>query len=71
MSGRQLEVLRLIALGYGNRPIALMLGVSSSTAATHVKAILERLEANNRAHAAVIAYRKGMLQFDEGDIRVV
>lgn len=49
----------------------MMLGVSRSTAASHVKEILKRLGANNRGHACVIAYRKGMLRFDGSDVCVV
>lgn len=61
LSARQLEVLELIAEGMGTAEIAEALFVSRETVRTHVKEILRRLEARDRAHAIVRAYRLGVL----------
>jgi LuxR family maltose regulon positive regulatory protein len=51
LSERELEVLRLLAVGSSNRQIAQKLFVSLSTAKTHVHNILEKLGAQNRSQA--------------------
>ena len=52
---RQLEVLSLLARGLTNREICGVLGIAENTVKTHVKAILEALDATNRTEAAVLA----------------
>jgi len=61
LTGRELEVLRLIADGLGNKEIATTLGVSVSTIKFHVQDILEKLSASDRTQAAVKALRRGLL----------
>jgi len=58
LSGRELEVLHLLAKGHSDREIATMLTISPRTAQTHVSAILRKLEVRNRAEAAMI-YQRG------------
>ena len=52
LSGRELEVLRLLAEGLTDREIASALVVSPRTVETHVSSILHKLGARNRAEAA-------------------
>ena len=54
LSKRQLEVLELIAKGLTNDELAGVLGISPTTARTHVTAILARLEVGNRTEAAAL-----------------
>ena len=61
LTTRELEVLRLIADGRGNREIAESLGISEQTVKTHVSAILEKLDVENRIQAAVYAVRNGLI----------
>ncbi len=61
LSPRELEVLRLIADGLGNKEIGERLQISLSTVKTHVQEILERLSASDRTQAAVKALRRGLL----------
>jgi DNA-binding CsgD family transcriptional regulator len=61
LSVRQLEVLRLVALGASAGEIADALSISHATARTHVKNILDRLGAHNRAHAVALAMRHSLL----------
>lgn len=61
LSPRELEVLRLIAEGLGNKDIALRLEISLSTVKAHVQEILERLSVSDRTQAAVKALRSGII----------
>lgn len=61
LSQRQLDVLRLVAVGANASQIASELSISEATVRTHVKHILERLGANNRAHAVALAMTQGLL----------
>jgi DNA-binding CsgD family transcriptional regulator len=64
LSPRQLEVLRLVAVGSDARQIAAELSISDATVRTHVKNVLARLGARNRAHAVAIAMATGLLGED-------
>jgi DNA-binding CsgD family transcriptional regulator len=57
LTGRELEVLRLMAAGRTNRQIAERLFISPKTASVHVSRILHKLGAANRVEAAATAYR--------------
>lgn len=61
LSKRELDVLRLIADGLGNKEIATQLEISLSTVKTHIEDILERLKVSDRTQAAVKAVRQGLL----------
>jgi DNA-binding NarL/FixJ family response regulator len=60
LTERQLEVLSLMARGLTNREICGVLSIAENTVKTHVKAILEALEATNRTEAAVLARELGL-----------
>ena len=61
LSGREAEVLGLLADGLGTGEIASSLYMSESTAKTHITHIYQKLGAANRAQALVTAMRLGML----------
>jgi two-component system NarL family response regulator len=61
-SARELEVLRLIAKGMGNKEIAAVLGVSDETVKTHVSRVMQKLGAQDRAHAVTEAIRLGLIE---------
>ncbi|MFJ9697035.1 response regulator [Kitasatospora sp. NPDC101183] len=61
LTGREEEVLRLMATGRSNPEIALALTVSQETVKTHVGNVLTKLGAQNRTHAVVIAYESGLV----------
>lgn len=58
---RELEVLGEVARGSTDKEIASKLHISEGTVKKHVSSILGKLQANNRAHAAVLAYRKNLI----------
>lgn len=61
LSGREAEVLALLADGLGTGEIASSLYMSESTAKTHITHIYQKLGAANRAQALVSAMRMGLL----------
>ena len=61
LSPRELEVLRLVAVGHSNRAIAERLYISPNTAANHVRNILAKTGCANRTEAAAYASRHGLL----------
>ena len=64
LTGRELEVLRLIAHGLTNQDIADKLVVSERTVRSHVSNILEKLHLSNRTQAALYALREGYSSLD-------
>jgi DNA-binding NarL/FixJ family response regulator len=62
LTARELDVLRLIRDGYRNKQIADQLSISENTVNFHIKNLVDKLQANDRAHAVTIALRRGLLQ---------
>ena len=61
LSTREVEVLTLIAAGNSNKQIAGALSISEETTKTHVKNIMEKLRANDRTHAVMLALGRGII----------
>jgi DNA-binding NarL/FixJ family response regulator len=61
LSMREIEVLRLIALGNSNLAAADALSISEETVKSHMKSIIAKLSARDRTHAVMIAVRRGIL----------
>ena len=61
LTEREVEVLRLIAVGKSNRYVARELVISESTVAHHVTSILNKTGASNRTEAAAYAARHGLI----------
>ncbi|MEV6120541.1 helix-turn-helix transcriptional regulator [Streptomyces sp. SID8352] len=62
LTGRCQDVLRLIAEGKSNEEIADGLHLSVNTVKSHVRRILDVLQARHRAHAVALAYQHGHLR---------
>src|ERR1700736_4492196 len=61
LTPREIEVLRLLALGRANKQIARRLGLGEETVKTHVSNILGKLQAASRTQAALHAIRTGLV----------
>ncbi|MEI7643978.1 MAG: response regulator transcription factor [Chloroflexales bacterium] len=62
LTGREVDVLRLVACGFSNADIAAQLHLSEGTVRNHVSAVLAKLEVTDRTQAAVIAMQHGLGQ---------
>lgn len=61
LTPREEEILRHIARGESNKGIARSLDVTEGTIKVHIKAILKKLDMNNRTQAAIYAYERGLV----------
>jgi NarL family two-component system response regulator LiaR len=60
LTGREVDILRLLAQGLSNDEIAAQLFISEGTVRTHVSRILGKLHLANRTQAALYALRGGL-----------
>lgn len=64
ITSRELEVLRLVAIGKSNKEIGAALQIAEVTVKLHVGHILAKLKVSDRTQAATTALRRGILQLD-------
>lgn len=64
LSSREIDVLRLVAKGFGNREIANALNIAEVTVKLHVSHMLEKLGVNDRTQAATVALQRGIIFLD-------
>jgi DNA-binding NarL/FixJ family response regulator len=62
LTGREREILRLIANGLSNVEIGRQLYISETTVKTHVTHILQKLGLRDRVQAVVLAYQTGLFE---------
>lgn len=61
LSGRELDVLRLIVRGMANKQIAAELVITEHTVKFHIRSILSKLGAANRTEAVTLSLQKGLV----------
>jgi DNA-binding NarL/FixJ family response regulator len=61
LTRREVEVLSLVARGFGNKEVGDVLGTAPGTVKAHVQSILSKLGAKDRTHAVTIALRRGII----------
>ena len=61
LTGREREILQLLADGMSNADVAARLFISQETVKSHVRHILAKLEADTRTHAVAIALRESII----------
>lgn len=62
LTARELDVLRMVAQGKGNKMIASDLEITEYTVKNHIKSILTKLGADDRTGAVVTAVRRGYIE---------
>jgi two-component system NarL family response regulator len=62
LSGREIDVLKLMALGKSNKEIGSALFISEGTVKSHVKGIFAKLNVISRTEAVANATRRGLIQ---------
>ena len=65
LTKRETEILNHIANGNSNKQIAGLLEISEQTIKNHISSILRKLNANDRAHAVVLAIKHGWISLEE------
>lgn len=66
LTGRETDVLQLLAEGCCNKSIARRLGIGVGTVKTHVKGVMSKLDATARTHAVVVATQRGLIRPGSG-----
>ena len=61
LSGREVEILRLVARGYNNREIADVLAIAEGTVKNYVSSILSKMGVRDRTRAVLKALESGYL----------
>ena len=64
LTGREIEVLRMVAKGMGNKEIASALSIAEVTVKLHVSHVLEKLNVKDRTEAATAALKRGIISLD-------
>lgn len=64
LTGREIELLSLVAHGRSNREIAGDLSISENTVKFHMKNIIQKLQVSNRTEAVTVAISDGILDLD-------
>jgi len=62
LSGRELEILGLMAKGAANKEISAQLNIAQSTVKTHITNIFQKLGVNDRTEAVTQALKKGIIR---------
>lgn len=65
LTGREREILRLVAIGLTNREICDRLWVSMATVKTHVSHLLAKTGSRDRVQLVLLALRSGVVRLDE------
>jgi len=61
LTPREIEVLRMVAEGLGNKEIASRLGISDHTVKFHISSIFAKLGASSRTEAVTVGIRQGLI----------
>lgn len=61
LSKREIEVLKLVAVGMFNKEIGVELGISERTVKNHLSSIFKKINSSDRTQAAVFAIRNGLV----------
>jgi DNA-binding NarL/FixJ family response regulator len=64
LTEREIDVLRLVARGLGNKEIGEQLGTAPGTIKMHLHNAFSKLGASDRAHAVTLALRRGIIRLD-------
>ena len=61
LTGREIQVLQLVASGCANKTISARLDINEETTKTHIRNILAKLGARDRTHAVSLGLKRGII----------
>jgi DNA-binding NarL/FixJ family response regulator len=61
LTGREVDVLRLMGNGDSNKIISATLGIALDTTKKHVRNVIDKMQARSRTHASIIAAQAGIV----------
>ena len=61
LTGREIQVLQLVASGCANKAISARLDINEETTKTHIRNILAKLGARDRTHAVSLGLKRGII----------
>lgn len=61
LTSREMEILKLVVDGMGNKLIARRLGIAVGTVKSHMKSIFDKLDVESRTQAIAVSIRRGLL----------
>jgi DNA-binding NarL/FixJ family response regulator len=64
LTNRELEVLRLVARGFGNKEVAAALNIAEVTVKLHVSHVFDKLNVKDRTEAATAALQRGIITLE-------
>lgn len=64
LTSREVEVLKMVAKGFGNKEIAASLNIAEVTVKLHVSHVLEKLNVKDRTEAATAALQRGIISLE-------
>ncbi len=64
LTGRELEVLRMVVKGLGNKEIGAVLNIAEVTVKLHMSHVFEKLNVKDRTEAATVALKRGIVSLD-------
>ena len=64
LTSREVEVLKMVAKGMGNKEIAAALNIAEVTVKLHVSHVLEKLNVRDRTEAATAALKRGIISLE-------
>jgi DNA-binding NarL/FixJ family response regulator len=64
LTSREVEVLKMVSKGMGNKEIAASLNIAEVTVKLHVSHVIEKLNVKDRTEAATAALKRGIISLD-------
>ena len=65
LTNRELEVLKLAALGHFNKDIASILSITERTVKNHLSSVFQKIDCTDRTQAAIFCIRNGVVRVHE------
>lgn len=65
LTNREMEILKLVALGHFNKDIASILSITERTVKNHLTSVFQKIDCSDRTQAAIFCIRNGVVSVHE------